>query len=274
MVNTIYLKALIVDDEASGRENLRTMLTRYCPEVHIIAEASSVEDAYHALQMDSPDIVFLDIEMPRRNGFDLLALIEKPNFFTVFVTAYNQYALRALKANAVDYLLKPVELSELRAAIEKITLLSSARQSKNSSDNYALVLANLIATLKEQNTAKKTLPLATITIHHSKGFKIIDTHNIIHIKADSNYSELFLQDKKKLISAQPLKHFEEILDPNVFFRVHHSHIININYLDEYTTEEGGHVILKDGSRVEVSRRRATEFIQFIERGQYAKNSRL
>lgn len=269
----MHLKALIIDDETSGRDNLRSMLVKHCPDVLITGEASSADEAFHAVQLQSPDVVFLDIEMPRKNGFDFLAMIKKPRFFVVFVTAYNQYALRALKANAVDYLLKPIVLAELKAAVGKIGVLHSTRQSKLASESYAQVLANLILTVKEQSTVTKPMPLQTIAIHHSKGFKIIDTRDIIHIKADSNYSELFLPDKKKLVSAQPLKHFEDILDPELFFRVHHSHIINLSYLYEYTTEEGGHVILKDGSRVEVSRRRAAEFIEFIERRQYGKHGK-
>jgi len=246
------LNVLIVDDEEYSRKSLYFLLQENCPEVIIEGIAGSVEEARKIIEQKSFDLVFLDIAMPKENGFELLPTLQNNNILVVFITAFDQYALKALKASAVDYLLKPIDISELKIAVQKsIERKEIIKPVQTSSDN--LPLNALTQNLNNQNRIDK------ITLPHTHGFHIVDTASIIYIEADSNYSIFHLKDGGKLVISKPLKEFEDILDASDFVRIHKSVLINLQYVNSYSNKHGFEVILKNKVALPVSRRRSSEF---------------
>ncbi len=245
------LNAIIVDDEEFARSSLYFLLQEHCSKVQIAGIAKSVAEARNLLLTNIVNLIFLDIAMPGENGFELIPEIKQSNANVIFTTAYNQYALRAIKANALDYLLKPIAIDELKIAVEKATQhqkLNTQYQQKNEN------IQNLAHELNDTSAIKK------ITLPNGKGYSIIDVDNIIHLEADSNYSVFYLANSEKIAVSKTLKEYEEILPENKFVRIHKSSIVNLSYLKEYN---GIHVVLKNGKTIAVSRRRATEFLEKI-----------
>jgi two-component system, LytTR family, response regulator len=234
------LKALIVDDEKLSRENLKTLIGEYCKNIEVIGEANSVKTANSKIMELDPDVLFLDINMPRQSGFDLLQSLPNKNFMVVFVTAHNEYGVQAVKVNAVDYLLKPIDINELKSAENKLLQRRSLKEESQLHNNY--------------EEYKK------IIVNHSQGFSIIDIDNIVRLEASRNYTRIFLNDATEVISSKNLKEFEDILDSKSFCRVHKSHLINLKYLREYSNLEGGTAIMSDNSKIIISRRRFQEFL--------------
>lgn len=235
-------KAVIIDDEEDSRSNTRNMLEKYCPEVEIVGEAANGPDGKQKIQELKPQVVFLDINMPGMNGFEMLEGIYNRDFSVIFLTAYSEHGITAVKAGAIDYLLKPLMLSELQGAIKKVVLHyeSKPASSGKSEENKNLVLIN-----------------------HSKGFTLVDFKDIVWLEANDNYTNLYLNGQKKIVASKTLKEFESILPAQDFFRVHRSALINFNYIKEYSNHEGGEVILSDGTRVQVSKARIQDFGEFI-----------
>lgn len=253
------LTSLIVDDEKAGREALADMLHGLCPEIEVVGTASSAAEARTEVELLQPDIVFLDIEMPDENGFDLLDSLPHRSFLTVFTTAYSQYALRAIRASAIDYLLKPIGQADLQRAVERlVSLHRSLRLSTAESTGYWQGLEVLSHNMRSASS------ITRLNLPHSRGFKVVDTADITHLTADSNYTTVHLAGNRKIVVSIPLKEFEEILAGQKFFRTHKSHLINLEYLDEYTTDDGGYIILKGGARVEISKRRLAEFLRHVD----------
>lgn len=246
------LHALIVDDEEYSRKSLYFLLQENCPEVSIEGIAGSVDEARKVIEDKSFDLIFLDIAMPKENGFELLPLLQKHNILVVFITAFDQYALKALKASAVDYLLKPIDINELKIAVKKAIERKEITSSTNRDANN-LPLNALADNLNTRNRIDK------ITLPHTHGFHIIDTSNIIYIEADSNYSVFHLKDAGHLVISKPLKEFEDILDASDFARIHKSAIINLRYIHSYSNKHGFEVILENDIILPVSRRRTAEF---------------
>lgn len=246
------LNALIVDDEEYSRKSLYFLLQENCPEVAVGGIAGSVAEARRIIEEKPFDLVFLDIAMPKENGFELLPTIEKHQILVVFITAFDQYALKALKASAVDYLLKPIDINELKVAVQKSTGRKAAMTSGGNVQNN-LPINTLTDNLNSRNRIDK------ITLPHTHGFHIIDTSNIVYIEADSNYSVFHLKDGGKLVISKPLKEFEDILDTTDFARIHKSAIINLNYINGYSNKHGLEVILQNNVVLPVSRRRSAEF---------------
>lgn len=235
------LKVIIVDDELHGRDNLHNLLKTYCPEVEVIGKAESSLEAKKLIYELNPDVVFLDINMPKMNGFDLLDSLTERNFMLVFVTAHSEYAIKAVKVNAVDYLLKPISIKELQQTIMKLTEINALNK------HY---------TYKEEKHNK-------IFISHFQGFSIINIDEIVYLEGENNYTKIFMWQKKPLVVSKTLKEFESILPEDSFFRIHKSEIINLKYLEEYSNFDGGKVRLKDGSSLEISRRRLSNFLVFV-----------
>jgi two-component system LytT family response regulator len=235
-------RAVIIDDEEDSRSNTRNMIQNYCAEIEIVGEASSGPEGKQKIQELKPHVVFLDINMPGMNGFQMLEGIYNRDFCVIFLTAYSEHGITAVKAGATDYLLKPLILSELQGAIKKVVQHYEAKGAAGAKheDSKNLVLIN-----------------------HSKGFTLVDFKDIIWLEASDNYTNLFLNGQKKIIASKTLKEFETILPSSDFFRVHRSALININYVKEYSNHEGGEVILSDGTRVQVSKARTQEFGEFI-----------
>lgn len=250
------LTALIVDDEQLARENLRMLLDEFCPEINVIDTATGVEDARAKIEELRPQVVFLDIRMPSgAEGFDLLQSLDKQEFMVVFVTAFKDYAVKAFNANAIHYVLKPIDIDDLRNAVSK--LLETKKRIESSPNGYS----DYVQTLEEiTRSINEQQPAAKITISHTKGFKVIDEDKIISINAEGNCSNLHFTDGTAYLDTRPLKTYEELLSPAKFFRVHKSHIINLDQVTEYLHEDGHQVILKNGKRVPVARLRLRKFI--------------
>ncbi|MES2418579.1 MAG: LytTR family DNA-binding domain-containing protein [Bacteroidota bacterium] len=248
------LNAIIVDDEEFARSSLYFLLQENCEEIHIAGIAKSVSEARTLLSLHQVDLIFLDIAMPGQNGFELIPQAQASAATVIFTTAYDQYALKAIKANALDYLLKPIDIDELKAAVEK-----AARYIKlNRTENYRNErLKNLANDLTGRTEIKK------ITLPNGQGYRLVDIDDITHIEADSNYSVFNLINSEKIAVSKVLKDYEEILPDNRFVRIHKSSIVNLKYIKEYSSKNGLQVVLNNGETINVSRRRASDFFDKI-----------
>ncbi|RYD56105.1 MAG: response regulator transcription factor [Sphingobacteriales bacterium] len=241
------LKVVIVEDEKKSREVLKTLLEEFCPEVQIDGIAGSVEEGIRVVKATRPDLVFLDIEMQSATGFDLLQALDTLDFDVIFTTAYEQYALKAIKFSAVDYLLKPIDVMELKNAIQKCL----ARNNKKDINQNLIELLNNIRSDKPKS----------ISISTSEGIVFIDSEDIIRCEAHGAYTTLFLKDGNKILASKNLKEYESLLNETLFFRVHNSHLINIKEVKRYIKSDGGYIEMKDGSRVNISQHKKEEFIE-------------
>jgi len=243
------LTAIIVDDELKGRIALKQKLQDYCPMVEILGEASDGAEGITLIEKLKPQILFLDIEMPRMDGFEMLRQIDNKDFHIIFTTAYDQYAIKAIKYAAFDYLLKPVDIEELKAAVDKAHQRTTQLTSKK--------LETLEHNLQSLQTLNK---LAIPTL---EGYLFFDISHIIHLEAQSNYTAIYFTDYPKLIASRTLKDFEDLLPSEIFFRPHHSHIINLNYIKRYIKGDGGQIEMQNGNFVTVARRKKDEFLKTI-----------
>jgi two-component system, LytTR family, response regulator len=244
-------KAIIVEDELHSREFLKNIVTDYCPELTITALAASVEDGVAAIKLHRPDIVFLDIEMQTGTGFDLLQQFPQCDFDVIFTTAYDHYAIRAIKFSAVDYLLKPIDIEELQHAVQKVI-----EKRKANTGNQALQM--LLKNLQSPHMAEQSITLST-----SEGLEFIPLHQIIRIEASGPYSHFYLKDKKKIIVSRNLKEYEMLLTGHGFFRVHNSHIINTREVKRMLKTDGGYAVMSDESNITISPKKKEEFFQMI-----------
>lgn len=243
------MKAILVDDENGSRESLALLLEKYCPQVQVLAKADSMTSALTAIQKYEPELVFLDIEMPNGSGFDLLEKIKDIDFDVVFITAYDHYAIRAIKFSAVDYLLKPVDPEDLKHAVKRV---EEKRLSKKSlGDKYKTLLSNV----KSESKLKK------VAIPDGDGLVFINLTDIIRCDSDGNYTYFILNNGKKIMSSRTLGEYEEMFEGENFFRIHRSHLVNLDHVKKYIKGEGGYVVLSDNSQVEVSRRKKIEFLE-------------
>lgn len=248
------LNVIIVDDEEFARSSLYFLLQENCENVHISGIAKSVEEARELLSKYEIDLIFLDIAMPGKNGFELIPDAKSYNAQVVFTTAFDQYALKAIKANALDYLLKPIDIDELKETVEKASkLMRLIDQDMDRNER----LKNLTASLSDPSGIKK------ISLANGQGYTLIDINEIIHIEADSNYSIFHLNNREKITVSRVLKEYEEILPENQFVRIHKSSIVNLNYLKEYNSKNGLEAVLKNGEKIAVSRRRASIFVEKV-----------
>ena len=242
------ITAIIIDDEAKGRMALRQKLKDYCPDVRVEGEAEDGEEGLKLIEELQPDIVFLDIEMPRLNGFDMLLQLQRKDFHLIFTTAYDQYAIKAIRFAAFDYLLKPIDIEELKAAVEKIT---QNGQRGNNGGRLETLAHNL-------QTALNKIVISTL-----EGMLFFDINDIIHIEAQSNYTVFSFTNRPRLTVSKTLKEFEDLLPSEQFFRAHHSHIINLQYIKRYIKGDGGQIELNNGELVDVSRKKKEEFLKLL-----------
>ncbi len=245
------IRGIIIDDEPDSRNTISNILRQYCNNITITGEAGSVGEGLTLIAGEKPDVVFLDIQMNDGTGFDLLEQLKEIDFQIIFVTAYDQYALRAIKFSALDYILKPVDPQQLIEAVEKIRLKPAA---------FEEVTQKLNILLRNKNGFER------ITLPTLDGFNFVDIKDIIRCEAESNYTRFYLNTGKKVLVTRTLKEFEEYLTPLNFFRVHQSHLVNLKYVDQYIKGDGGSVIMIDGAEVEVSRRRKDAFLKMISGG--------
>lgn len=243
------LKALIVDDELHSRLSLRSMLLGKFPEVTLVGMMASIADAQSQISTSDPDVVFLDISMPGGSGFDLLDALPNRRFQVVFVTGHEEFAVRAFRASAIDYLLKPVVLEDLQDAVSKVKRIVAM-------DGLAAPTADAFAQL---NQSLKTKRISRIALQKTQGVDLVEIGEISYLEADVNYTRFHLANGRKILACHTLRHFEEILEPEGFFRVHRSYLINMEHLQAYLQSPFTEAVLKNGIRVEVSRRRAASF---------------
>ena len=246
------LKALIVDDELHARDNLYLLLKNYCPDVLVLGKMESAEKARQFLNKNEVDVVFLDIKMPGEDGFELLNSLPDRNFAVIFTTAYNEYALEAFKANAVDYLEKPIDIEDMIEAVDKIRKLKS-------SDNSLHVSENVIDLIK--TVVNKQLDYEKTSIPTKDGLVIVNNKDIVYLEASESYTTIYLDDGKKYLSSKNIKVFEENLNENIFFRTHKSYIINFaHHIKEFNRSLGNVAVMSNGANVPVSRRKITDFL--------------
>ncbi len=229
------LRTIIVEDEQISREILRNYIGKYCPTIELLGEASNIQEAYELIQKHELDLVFLDVEMPFGNGFDLLEKVENRTFETIFVTAYDHYAIEALNNQATYYLLKPISIDEL---IKSVNLVAEIKEKEDELQNTVL-------------QPKTPAINGKITIPLQDGFEVVNVEEIVFCKADDNYTEIHFENSKKVVS-KTLKHFEEVLKEYPFARIHKSYLVNINAITKYKKGKGGSVELNNGKEILVS----------------------
>ncbi|MBW8685185.1 LytR/AlgR family response regulator transcription factor [Chitinophaga rhizophila] len=250
------IKAIIVDDEQHCIDALQTMLQKKCPEVTVLGGVNSVKEAKELIATLQPDLVFLDVEMPHQNGFELLKMFDKITFDVIFTTAYEQYALKAIKFNALDYLLKPFSVKELQDAVQKCISRRNAAASSTQPEAVTSPIEVFLQNMKTLHQTHKKIALPTIN-----GLVFMPVQNIVRCESTGNYTRIFFTDKKNLMVSRPLKEFEELLTDVDFFRVHNSHLINLQQMQSYIQGEGGFALMSDGTQVEISRRRKADFLK-------------
>ncbi|MBI9067880.1 MAG: response regulator transcription factor [Salinivirgaceae bacterium] len=244
------IRCLIIDDEIDACKILSNMLNKYVSGVKVLDIAHNVDDGIEKINSHKPDLIFLDIEMPNGNGFTLFEKIKNIEFDVIFATAYDQYAIKAIKYSALDYLLKPFDLRELKQAVSKV---AQKRQMQYSQRRIEVLLENLRGA---GNIEKITLPT-------HEGFIYMNLHNIVRAHADGNYSEIYLINGEMQIVSKSLGEIEELLPNDRFFRIHRSSIINLNYVTRFIKKEGNQVIMEDETKLDVSHRRKEEFLRVM-----------
>jgi len=241
------LRAILVEDEAKSREILRNYLAKYCPNVEVLGEAANVDEALVLIRQHELDLVFLDVEMPYGNAFDLLDKVGDRTFETVFVTAYDHYAMDALNAHASYYLMKPISIDELIKAVD-----------------YVIEIKQKEDALHEEVLVTKTNGVAgKITIPQQDGFEVLETANILYCKADDNYTEIYLSSNRKKLVSKTLKYFEQALADSNFARVHKSYLVNVNEIVKYVKGKGGHVVLSSGKEILVSASKKADLLSYF-----------
>jgi len=245
------LKAVIIDDEARSRKALQVALTDYCLSVKIVSIAETPADGIEAIIEHKPDIVFLDVQMPGMSGFDLLSHFPEIDFDIVFITAHDHYAIKAIRFSALDYLLKPIQIDELMAAVKKA---EEKKNNRHTNWQYKSLYENV----RSSHNAYGSIAVPT-----GDGLLFIKTHNIIRCEAEGNYVLIYQVGKEKMLITKTLGDIESMLDPKEFFRVHNSHLVNLAHIKKYVKGDGGYVIMSDNSTVDVSRRKKEEFMQML-----------
>ncbi|HEU4718419.1 MAG TPA: LytTR family DNA-binding domain-containing protein [Bacteroidia bacterium] len=243
------INAVIVEDEKKSREVLEALVKANCPDVNIVGNADSVAAGVEVIGKSKPQLVFLDIEMADGSGFDMLEKLGSGNFDVIFTTASDAHALKAIKYSAIDYLLKPIDGEELKAAVEKI----KAKHAETASmENLKFLL---------QNLRKPSEQYTKITLPTGNAYEIVNVKDIIRCEADGSYTTFFLDGKKKLLVSASLKHYEDLLPPEDFIRVHHAYLVNMHHVVRYLKADGGYAVMSDGTQIEISRRKKEAFLQ-------------
>lgn len=244
-------KALIVEDEVRSRDFLKNLVTEFCPELEVAGTATNVEEAVDFINGHSPDIVFMDIEMQTGTGFDVLQKIKQRNFHVIFTTAYDHYAIKAIKFSAVDYLLKPINLEELQEAVAKA--VENIRQNAEG-NKLELLIKNLRRPAGED---------FSISLSTSEGVEFIQLGNIIRLEANGPYTTFFMKDGRKIMVSKNLKEYEILLSDHGFFRVHNSHMINLKEVRKMVKTDGGYAVMNDDSMIAISPKKKDEFIELM-----------
>jgi two-component system, LytTR family, response regulator len=245
------IKAIIIDDELHCRETLSLLLKEFCSDVQIVGNFRSGRDGLEAIEKYKPDLIFLDIEMPAMNGFEMLEQAGEISFAIIFTTSYDQYAIKAIRFSALDYLLKPIDPSELKTAVKKVK------------EQRHLPVAEQFQMLLKQINDKGSR-FNKIAVPTAEGFELVPADQVLYVEANDNYTHLFLKKNNKIIACRTLKEIEEqIRDFTFFIRVHNSYMVNLNEVTKYVRGEGGYLVMSDGSSVSVSRSRKDALLKFF-----------
>jgi len=244
------IRAIIIDDEKTSRDALEGLISRYCNNVTIVEQANGYNSGIEAIHKHKPDLVFLDIQMPDGSGFQLLEDVKDVNFEVIFTTAFDQYAIKAIKYSALDYLLKPIVPSDLVAAIQKVD------QKKNSLDRNSSISV-LLDNIKSKNEPKK------IVLCTSDNIFVVEIGNIIRCESDDYYTRFYIKDDKTIIISKTLKEYEDLLGEQYFIRPHRSHLVNLKFVKGFNKNDGGYILMLDGTKIPVSRRKRDKIISII-----------
>ncbi|MCL6267757.1 MULTISPECIES: LytR/AlgR family response regulator transcription factor [Flagellimonas] len=245
------IRAVIVDDEERHHSVLDKMLKNFCPGILVEGNAFSIREAVPIIEEKQPHLVFLDIEMPGGNGFTIFDHFEEPPFQVIFTTAFDLYAINAIKYAALDYLLKPINIQELKNAVARAEKVLE-KQSKENIEKIQALKSNI--QLEDRSLTK-------IALRSSDGIDFVEAKDVIRVEANQVYSNFYLQNGKKILVSKPLGEFESMLESCNFFRVHKSHMVNLDHIVKYVKGKGGYVIMKDGSNVDVSVRKKEKFLK-------------
>lgn len=244
------MKTLIVEDEQKSLDMLAAIIRKNCPDLQIVGLAKNVKEGVDLIQAHKPELVFLDISMPDGSGFDLLEKVSELKFELIFATASDAHAIRAIKYSACDYLLKPIDIDELKVAVDKAR--KKRKEAPPSMDNLHFLIQQLKKA--DDNFQKITLPTGN-------AFEIVNLKDIVRCEADTSYTVFYLSDKRKLMVSAGLKQYEELLPEKDFIRVHHHHLINMNHVLRFLKVDGGYAVMSDGSQIEISRRKKDAFLE-------------
>ncbi len=246
------IKAIIVEDEEKSARLLANLLSTYCADVVLLGSASTISEAIQLINLEEPDVLFLDIELQKETGFDLLKRFTTINFQLVFTTAFEQYALNAIKCSALDYLLKPIDVDELKAAVEKV-------QRQKLDKQVHLKLELLTQHIQNTNTQAIQIALAT-----NEGLHILKVTEILYLESDRQYTTFFLTNGEKVMTSKNIGEYEDLLSTHNFFRIHHSYLINLAEVKKFVRDSGGMALMSNGVLLDISKRRKDAFLkQFI-----------
>jgi two-component system, LytTR family, response regulator len=245
------MRSILIDDEPKNIRILTKLLTDYCPDVNIIGKAGDSNEAQLIIEELKPELVFLDIEMPNGNAFDLLDKLLPISFNIIFITAFESYSLKAFKYAALDYLLKPVSIEELQNAVAKA-------KSNNQSKNINLQVKSLLQNVQNANGG-----IQKVAVHIVDGIEFVKAEDIVRLEAQGSYTLFHLKDRSTILASKNIKDYDEILVGDTFFRIHHSHIVNLNAIKKYHKGRGGYIIMDDDTTIEVATRRKNDFLSMF-----------
>lgn len=246
-------RTIIIDDEHDAVNFINTIIDEYCPSLMVAGKAHNVSEGIQLINEVKPDLVFLDVEMPNGTGFDLLANFPEKEFDVVFITAFNHYAIKAIKFSAVDYILKPININEFIEAVNRVVKKQSVKL-PGRNDNLKVLLENL----------RSALP-SRLALPATDGMEYINPKDIIRIEADRSYSWFFITGNRKILVSRHLKEFQDLLSDRYFFRAHNSHLINLKYVRKYIRKEGGYIEMTDNTQIPISRNRKDLFLAHMAR---------
>jgi two-component system LytT family response regulator len=234
------IRSIVIDDEQHCVRSLLSDLQQHCPAIEVLQACSSAKEGMMAIKKLNPDLVFLDVEMPWMNGFEMLELLGDINFSIIFTTAHDEFAAKAFRISAVDYLLKPIDANDLKAAVQKV----ERKMEEGSSLHH---ITNLLRNIRQPSAEQK------IALPQREGYEFIDVATIIYCQAEGAYTKVFINEKKPMLISRTLGDVEELLPPEIFQRIHHSTLVNVSFVSQFLRTDGGYVVLKNGEKLSVSK---------------------